>query len=158
MNNSDLIKKFYTAFSKGNAEEMISCYHSDIEFKDPAFGTLKSEDAKNMWRMLVARSKNGIQIEYSNISADNEKGKANWKATYVFSPTGRKVINVINAKFEFKDGKIIKHHDHFDIWKWSRQALGLPGLLLGWTPILKRKIKNQAVASLKQFIKKNKNA
>ena len=50
------------------------------------------------------------------------------------------VINDIIAEFKIKDGKIIKHQDKFDFYKWSRQALGFPGLFLGWTPFLKNKV------------------
>ena len=53
-------------------------------------------------------------------------------ATYLFSATGRTVENHIEAYFRFADGKIIEHHDHFDLWRWMRQALGAKGLLLGW--------------------------
>ena len=47
-----LIKDFYQAFAALDAETMASCYHKDILFEDPAFGVLKGEKAKNMWRML----------------------------------------------------------------------------------------------------------
>jgi hypothetical protein len=37
-------------------------------------------------------------------------------------------------------------------WQWSRQALGTPGLVLGWTPLLRRKVGSQARAGLDAFI------
>ena len=37
----------------------------------------------------------------------------------------------ISTAYEFKDGKIIKHTDKFDFYRWSRQALGLMGWVLG---------------------------
>jgi hypothetical protein len=72
-------------------------------------------------------------------------------ATYNFSKTNRKVINIINATFEFKDGLIIKHNDTFDLWKWSSQAFGLKGFLLGWTGFMQRKIQEQARIALGKF-------
>src|ERR1700752_2857405 len=128
MDNAELIKKFYRSFANADAEGMVSCCHEEIQFQDPAFGILKKENAKNMWRMLMERSKGQIKITFDNVVADEMNGSANWIAEYNFGQTGRKVINVISAQFEFKDGKIIKHTDHFSMWKWSRQALGLPGL------------------------------
>jgi ketosteroid isomerase-like protein len=151
-NNAELIKHFYTAFSEGNAEEMVSCYSPDILFEDPAFGQLKGDDAKNMWRMLIANSKGNIKIAAENINADERTGAANWTAIYTFSQTGRKVVNKISAAFEFKNGLIIKHTDHFSMWNWSRQALGWKGLLLGWTPMLKAKVRQRANASLKSYV------
>ena len=38
------------------------------------------------------------------------------------------------------DGKIIKHTDIFDLWEWSKQALGVSGYLLGWSGFMKNKI------------------
>ena len=151
MDNKTTIEYFYTAFANGDAERMASCYHNDIEFYDPAFGNLKGDEAKNMWRMLLSRNKD-IKISHSNVHANETTGSANWEAQYIFTPTGRHVINKIAAQFEFRDGKIIKHSDDFDMWKWTRQALGWKGLLLGWTPFIQKKIRHQAKKSLQSFM------
>ena len=49
-NQRKTITAFYEAFSKGGVEEMLSSYHDDIVFEDPAFGQLKGEEAKAMWK------------------------------------------------------------------------------------------------------------
>ena len=154
MKNEQIIQKFYESFIGNNADAMISCYADDIEFSDPAFGLLKGEDAKNMWKMLVERAKGNIKIEFKNVVADDKKGSADWTADYLFSKTGRKVFNEIHAEFEFQDGKIIKHTDTFDLWKWSKQALGISGVLLGWSSFLKNKIQQNARESLAEYSKK----
>jgi hypothetical protein len=51
----------------------------------------------------------------------------------------------------FRDGKICEHHDSFDLWRWSRQALGFKGLLLGWTPVVSNAVRAQALKGLKAF-------
>ncbi len=154
MENERLIQHFYESFAQNNANEMVACYHDKIEFSDPAFGLLKGDEAKNMWKMLIARGKGDIKIEYKNISANGEKGSADWTADYIFSKTGRKVFNRIHSEFEFQDGKIIRHKDTFDVWKWSKQALGLTGYLLGWSSFLKNKIQQNAKESLREFAAK----
>lgn len=154
MTNAELVESFYKAFAAGNTEAMVDCYHSNIQFQDPAFGVLKNEDAKNMWRMLIERSKGQIKILYSNISANENTGRANWTAEYMFTQTGRKVINVITAEFEFADGKIIRHTDTFDLYKWSKQALGLKGHLLGWTSFMRKQIQQQSGKLLKNYTEK----
>ncbi len=150
--NKKTIEQFYTAFNNGNPAEMNSFYHDDIEFEDPAFGPLKGQMAKNMWLMMVAP---GVKVTFSNVTADDKTGSADWEAVYNFSQTGRKVVNRIHAEFQFKDGKIIHHKDTFSMWKWSRQALGLPGLLLGWSPIIKNKVNKTANEKLKKFSEKS---
>ena len=151
--NERLILKFYTAFANADAKTMCECYHSDIQFQDSAFGILKENDACQMWNMLIEKSKGNIKIEFSDIKADDFTGTAKWIATYNFSKTNRKVVNVIQAQFQFKDNLIIRHTDYFDIWEWSKQALGFKGILLGWTGFLQNQIQKQALASLKNYNK-----
>ena len=148
----EIIEKFYTSFENLDAAGMVSCYHDEITFEDPAFGVLKGEHAKNMWRMLCASQKGkNFRITASGIDFSNQKGKAHWEANYVFSQTGRKVHNIINAEFEFKDGMIFKHTDRFDLYRWSRQALGFKGVMLGWTTFFRKKLNVQTNKLLLQF-------
>jgi ketosteroid isomerase-like protein len=149
--NEQIIYKFYTAFANADAKSMCECYHPKIKFHDPAFGLLKGKDACQMWKMLIEKSKGNIKIEFSDIKADQYIGSANWIATYNFSKTNRKVVNRIEAHFRFKDGLITKHTDEFDIWEWSKQALGFKGFLLGWTGFMEKKIQKQALSSLKNY-------
>ena len=155
--NQQIIEEFYAGFASGHAETMVSCYHPEVVFHDPAFGTLHGKDVSDMWHMLIEKSKGHLEIEFSDVKANETSGSAQWMATYLFSKTNRKVVNKINAEFEFKDGLIIRHTDHFDIWKWSAQALGISGLLLGWTGFMQHKIRQQALQSLRAFQGKSNN-
>lgn len=63
------------------------------------------------------------------------------------------VHNVIDSRFIFDpQGLIRTQRDSFDFWAWSRQALGAPGLLLGWTPFLHNKVRAQAAANLRKYL------
>jgi ketosteroid isomerase-like protein len=149
--NEQLIEEFYAAFAEGHANTMASCYHEAIVFQDPVFGVLKGKEVSDMWHMLVERSKGNLKIEFSEVNAHGNSGSAHWIATYHFSKTNREVVNKIYASFEFEDGLIIRHIDHFDLYKWSQQAFGLQGLLLGWTGFMQRKIQQQARLSLEKY-------
>lgn len=146
----DLITKFYTAFKELDSETMNSCYHDDIVFEDPGFGQLKGERAKKMWTMLCTNAKN-FKLEFSDVKVNNENGSAHWEAWYEFSKTGRPVHNIINASFEFKDGKIIKHTDDFNLHRWASQAIGWKGKLLGGTSFFKKKLHQQTNTLLDRF-------
>ncbi|WP_118972508.1 nuclear transport factor 2 family protein [Taibaiella koreensis] len=148
MDHKALIEQFYTAFAHADAETMVACYALGIVFEDPAFGRLEGVAAADMWRMLV---KPGLRLTFDRVWAEGDKGGAHWEARYRFSQTGRTVVNRIEASFVFRDGKIVQHTDRFDFYRWSRQALGLPGWLLGWTPYLKQKVRQQALRKLQQF-------
>ena len=144
----ELIERFYTAFAAGDVETMASCYHEDARFSDPVFPDLDGKDeVMKMWRTLVGRS-DDINILLGDHAADDRRGTAHWTATYTFTTTGRPVVNEIDAAMIFRDGLIVDHKDSFDFWKWSRQALGTPGLLLGWSPILKKKVRAQSAQLL----------
>lgn len=153
--NEQLIQKFYTSFANADAKSMCNCYHSTIQFQDPVFGKLIGNEACQMWTMLLEKSKGNIKIQFSDIKADEHSGSAKWIATYNFSKTNRKVVNVVHASFQFSEGLIVKHTDHFEIWKWTRQAFGFKGLLLGWTGFMQGQIQKQAINSLKKYIKTN---
>jgi ketosteroid isomerase-like protein len=148
--NAALISRFYEAFNRLDAEAMAACYAEDVLFSDPVFGELRGRQAGDMWRMLTSRAKE-FSIRFDSVRADDHSGRAHWMATYLFSQTGRTVVNDIQARFVFRDGKIAEHHDHFDLWRWSRQALGTKGLLLGWTPFVQQAIRAQAHKGLKAF-------
>ena len=54
--NAELLTKFYEAFQRRDAEAMGACYHDEAVFMDPAFGRLRADEARAMWRMLCARA------------------------------------------------------------------------------------------------------
>ena len=151
--NKDLITRFYTAFQSGDFATMQKSYHDEAHFNDPAFKNLTAKEVRAMWQMLVTAAKD-LQITFSDVEADDKMGTCKWEARYTFSKTGRKVHNIIEANFEFKDGKIIKHNDHFNFWRWSRQALGTSGLLLGWSNMLQQKVQTTARKGLELFMKR----
>ncbi len=145
-----LLESFYTAFQHGDYAEMVACYHPDIHFSDPVFTDLRGNQAKAMWHMLCQRGKD-LQVIFSDVQADGKLGRVHWEALYPFS-TGRKVHNVIDATFAFQNGLIIRHQDSFDLWRWTRMALGPLGWFLGWTPVVQQRVRKTAVASLHKFI------
>ena len=144
--SSALITRFYQAFQRLDAEAMVACYSEDIVFSDPVFGTLRGRDAGDMWRMLTARAKD-FTLTFDDVRSDG----AHWVATYLFSQPGRVVVNDIQARFVIRDGLSCQHDDTFDLWRWARQALGMPGVLLGWTPMLQNKVRQQAFKGLRAF-------
>ena len=147
--NRELIHRLYVALDRKDGESMARCYHPDAKFRDPVF-TLQGEAVGDMWRMLTSRAKD-FSLTFDQVRADEHSGAAHWVATYLFSQTGRIVINDIQARFVIRDGRICEHHDSFDLWRWARQALGTTGLLLGWTPLVQGKVRQQALKGLRAF-------
>ena len=153
--HADLIMRFYTAFAARDVEAMAACYHPDCMFMDPVFGRLNHDEVCAMWRMLNERGKD-LAITFEKVEADEGSGSCHWEATYTFSKTGRKVHNKIDAQFGFLDGLILAHRDRFNFYVWTRQALGLPGVLLGWSPLLQNKVRREARKGLDAYLAKPK--
>ena len=148
---TDLILGLYAALARRDGAAMAACYTPDATFSDPVFVGLKGAEVGGMWRMLCERATD-LRVEASDIRADATTGTAHVEAWYPFSATGRQVHNVISASFHFSDGKISAHRDHFDLWRWTRQALGAKGLLLGWSPLVQNVVRRQARASLERWM------
>lgn len=149
--NGELIVRFYEAFARGDGDTMAACYAPDARFSDPVFTDLRGEEPGQMWRMLTSRAED-LEVKLMGSFAEGETGAAHWRATYTFARTGRPVVNDIRASFHFGGGKIVDHVDSFEFHKWASQALGLPGRLLGWTPLLRAAIRRRARSDLDAFI------
>lgn len=155
--NQQTITDFYTAFAALDPDGMARCYAEDAVFEDEVFTLNGHREVMGMWRMLCtgtqAKGRDAWKLVFSGVEADEHSGRAHWDADYRFSATGRMVHNAIDARFTFNAaGLIATHRDRFDFWAWSRQALGTPGLLLGWTPLLRNKVRGQAMGNLQKFL------
>ena len=85
--NQQLITKFYTAFQNKDYKTMQDCYAENATFSDPVFENLNVAEVKAMWEMLITRGKD-LQLEFSNVEANETMGSAEWIATYTFSASG----------------------------------------------------------------------
>jgi len=150
--NETLIHRFYKAFGQKDYQTMQQAYDDKAIFSDPVFQNLSAAEVKAMWKMLVT-SASDLEISFNGVKADDLQGQCNWEARYTFSGTGRKVHNVITANFRFTDGKISRHEDKFNFWRWSRMALGTPGVLLGWSPYLLKAVRQKVRKRLNRYMK-----
>ncbi len=64
-----LIREFYAAFARRDAEAMARCYHDGVLFSDPVFPRLEGEEARDMWRMLLSRATD-LEVVLEEASAD----------------------------------------------------------------------------------------
>ncbi|MDP3139499.1 MAG: nuclear transport factor 2 family protein [Burkholderiaceae bacterium] len=154
-----ILEKLYTAFARLDAATMAECYTQDAQFDDEVFSLRGQAEVAGMWSMLceATRSKGADvwKLQHSDVQADTRAGSAHWVADYRFSATGRMVRNRIDSRFTFDAaGLIATQRDRFNFWRWARQALGLPGLLLGWTPWLRNKVRRQAATNLRRYLQR----
>jgi hypothetical protein len=152
--NTVLLNRFYSALQQKDILAVQDCYHPDAIFNDPVFQNLNCKQVQAMWGMLLTRGKDMV-IQYHEVKTDDLLGSAKWDAVYTFSKTQKRVHNFIESSFEFKDQKIYRHIDSFSFPKWAAQALGLPGVMLGWTDFLHNKVRKEAARNLKDYMNVN---
>jgi ketosteroid isomerase-like protein len=146
--------QFYSAFAARDWKTMGALYADDARFTDPAFTDLDAGEVRAMWRMLISRGKD-LAVIFEVLRDTPTEAHTRWTATYTFSQTGRKVVNVITATMQLRDGKIVRHTDVFDFHGWASQALGPVGMLLGGSGWLRGKVQGKAMASLRDFMSKS---
>lgn len=146
-----VVQRLYDAFRAGDGAAMQACYAPDATFRDEVFTLTGADRIGGMWRMLLERG-GDLDVAVGDVRADATSGSARWEARYTFGATGRKVHNVIDASFVLRDDAIIDHVDRFGFWRWSRQALGPAGLALGWTPLIRGRVRRTATASLDRYL------
>ncbi|MEO8671755.1 MAG: nuclear transport factor 2 family protein [Tahibacter sp.] len=157
--NEARIKHFYASFIALDGEAMQACYADNARFEDPVFTLQGRAQIGGMWRMLCeavrTKGRDAWKLDVSDIAAGENEGRAHWEPHYRFSSTGRLVHNIVDAAFTFTDsGLIATHRDAFPFWRWTRQALGPAGVLLGWTPMIRNKVRDQAATNLAAFLRK----
>jgi uncharacterized protein len=155
--NEEVMTKFYSSFQKKDYRAMQDCYADRVIFYDPVFQDLVDDEVKMMWEMLCKRA-DDLSIEFRNVHADEEYGTCDWRASYTFRKTGRKVVNNIRAHMRFRDGKIVEHSDQFKLSSWCRQALGFPGILFGTMSWFQRKVRRSAQQALYDCIVSQQNS
>lgn len=150
------LETFYGAFQKLDGQAMQACYADTASFEDEAFKLQGREEIGAMWRMLCDTTRTKAPDDWHLDFTVLDDTHVDWEAHYRFTATDRLVVNHIEARFTFNEaGQILHHRDRFDFWAWSRQALGLPGLLLGWSPMLRAKVQAQAAKNLAAYRAKN---
>jgi len=145
-----VIRRLFEAFKRRDGAAMGHLYANNANFHDPVFETLRGDEIGRMWRMLCERA-DDLEIDYEVIDVTDKSATVRWEAKYTFKETGRPVHNVIESKFEGDGARIHRQTDDFSFWKWSQMALGPTGLLLGWTPLVKSKVRSQCREALDAF-------
>jgi hypothetical protein len=146
-------ERFFEAFMVRDHYTMGLLYAEHATFSDPVFPLLNAKGARLMWQMLLSRAED-LGIEVRILEDSPARARVDWVAHYTFAATGRPVVNRIRTEMTISAGKIVQQVDAFSLWRWSRQALGARGWLLGWTPLVRDKVRAQAAKSLREFARK----
>ncbi len=151
---ADLAKSFYDAFHRRDAATMNSHYGESVSFSDPVFPGLDGKETRAMWDMLTKSAKE-FSVEHTVVSASDTHADIEWTARYLFSKTGRPVVNKVRTHMKIKNGRIFEQKDEFDFALWAKQAFGLVGTLIGWMPFFQKKVQATARQGLDKHLGRN---
>jgi len=90
-----------------------------------------------------------LEVTLDEASGDADGAAARWTARYRFR--GRPVTNRVRSMFAFRDGRIVRHYDHFSLWRWAAQALGPWGAALGWFGPFRWALRTRSRRALERF-------
>jgi limonene-1,2-epoxide hydrolase len=119
-----VVARFSEAFDRHDFAAMACAYDPNVEFTDPVFGTLHGKRALAMWAMLTTLGKD-LRVQASQIHTDDAGTHAHWDAHYTFAFLlfHNHVDNSVDATFELRGGKVVRHRDAFDLARWKKSAL-----------------------------------
>jgi hypothetical protein len=150
--NLGTIQRFYTAFQQLDAAGMNSCYAADIMYSDPVYGLLRGEEVHALWEM-TCRDVKDFSLRFSNITSDDDEYyTCDWQMTYLYPPTGRRVVSNGKAYMQLNNGVIAGHSDGYKYYRWCRQAYGLTGLVFGWSGFMHKRVRRAAIRRLNRFM------
>jgi ketosteroid isomerase-like protein len=135
--NAVLLRRLFTSLQARDHSEMADCYAPAATFRDIAFDLHDRSEIHAMWRMVCTTTTVTVTIE--SIEADDHAGRARIVDDYTFSDTQRRVVNPIESRFRFENGRIVEHRDECDARRWADQAFGgVKGWLAGRIRLLAR--------------------
>ncbi|HQR20513.1 MAG TPA: nuclear transport factor 2 family protein [Burkholderiaceae bacterium] len=143
-------ERFYEAFMVRDHYTMGLLYANHATFRDPVFPRLTAQGVRLMWQMLLSEAED-LEVSVNILEDTADHAKVDWTARYTFTPTKRVVVNKVHTEMVIAAGKIVQQVDDFSFWRWSGQALGWKGWLLGPTPLVRDKVRAKAAKSLKEF-------
>jgi hypothetical protein len=131
--NALLLQRLIGALQSHDHVTMASCYHSAARFRDIAFDLRGKQEIHDMWRMICCGD---IRATFEVVDANDVEGHVKLVDEYTFHADdavpsddqapilGRPVRNVIDSRFHFSEGLILKHEDFSDPgcgprWLWA---------------------------------------
>ena len=135
--HTEVLTRLFTALDRHDHEAMAACYAENARFRDIAFKLQGRTRIHAMWHMICDGD---IKTTFKIDEVDDRTGFVTVVDDYTFRAKGRKVHNVIQSRFRFKDGSIVEQQDSCDSRQWASMAIGgVGGFLAGRIPRLRRR-------------------
>jgi len=147
--HSLLLVKYLQAIKEQDLKTISSCFHEEAEFYEPAYGKLTGPKIAAWWTFFFAQAKE-FHSEFDSLKVNGDKATVHSEHWYYWNATGAGVHNLVESEFDFKDGKIFRQIDNYNLNAWAFQAL--ESKFMGWT----NKSREAEQERFEEFSKQNK--
>lgn len=144
---SAVVNRFFESYQRSDWQSMARCYHDKASFSDPIYPDLREENIVYLWFSRLSKHQS-IDLQYRVVFADERKAQVEWTAISPFNGKAVKIEGL--STFALWDETIVRHVDEFSFVKWSRQAQGLKGWLLGGSRFYQARVQRSARSQLEQ--------
>jgi hypothetical protein len=144
------ISKLFTAIETGDTYSIMECYHDFSTIYDPIVGTIYGEVAP-YYPSLLATSFLSARIEVTKLVTEKLSGFAEVKIQLTRRESNKVITCRGRLEFEFKDGKICRQVNEYNVWHLMREIDGKPGSLFGMLPSYRRKYKVKILKALNDY-------
>jgi limonene-1,2-epoxide hydrolase len=118
--NIALVEKFCQAFSRRDADEILSFFTEDAVYHNMPMPPMTGKQAiRNVIDMFL---KPAQAVDFEMLHIAGEGDIVHTERIDKFDISGKKVELPVAGVFEVKDGKIAAWRDYFDMATWTRQT------------------------------------
>lgn len=128
----------FDALVRRDVRRLGALYLPDATFADPVLGELPRGAVTSMWSAFLAHV-DSFELTVVERSVSVHVADVRWRADYRVSATGRRVSLDLATRLVCLGPRISRHEDRYDSWAWARMVHGMPGLILGWSPLWLRR-------------------
>ena len=126
--HTEVLTRLFTALDRHDHEAMAACYAKNARFRDIAFKLEGRTRIHAMWHMICDGD---IKTTFKIDEVDDRTGFVTVVDDYTFRAKARKVHNVIQSRFRFKDGAMSSSRTAATVasgrrWRSAASAGSLP--------------------------------
>jgi ketosteroid isomerase-like protein len=142
--NWTLVEQHYKAIQAKDADAILAVYAADCRIDHPLIGRMSKDEFSKAVQAFIRQTPD-YELEFQISHAGAQRVDAEWALTHVFHLTGRTIRLAGATTYFLSANRITRHIDQFDRRAWSRQAMGMTGLVLsfvpGWRSFVERELR-----------------
>jgi hypothetical protein len=143
--NWTIIDRLFKAFQSKDADAILAAYSAKCQFNHPLIGCMSKDEFSKAVQIFIRETPDyELAFQINHVSA--KRVEVEWTMTHIFHLTGRIIKQNGKTTCFLSANSVVRQIDQFDRRIWSRQAMGVTGLVLsfvpGWKSFIERELRN----------------